>query len=398
MNNRSIATLDKNAAASKHMPSFPALKPTMAVNRESTTTSGIKAVALTLVCRGRTICENLHFGIPRGGVSVLVPRDAADKALWLNLTAGKHLPFAGKFLIDGHKAHLLQPTTRQRIGILENAERTYEVMTIGQAALFFSGCFAEWRPEVYDRLTDGFGVSRRVKISNLSNSQRALVALAMLLAKNPDFLILDDWITAFGDKTRTVVYDAIRRHSAQPGKTTLLVGHHVGLTPQRVDHLILVGHSTSLTLPTADLPGSFPSFSVTAAVQSLGARGLVTALPCSLVTLTPASEARAREALHRHESLRNFFTEVLDIDPTTSDTLAGRIKHTVGAEILENMSTYTDTVRQVRLQPSGQGKERKPAKARRKQSSSPPKRQRNRTTGRPQGVGASGQKTAVTAP
>lgn len=32
-------------------------------------------------------------------------------------------------------------TVKQRIGMLENEERSSEVMTIGQSALFFSGCY-----------------------------------------------------------------------------------------------------------------------------------------------------------------------------------------------------------------------------------------------------------------
>jgi ABC-2 type transport system ATP-binding protein len=208
-----------------------------------------------VVCGNTTVCEHLHFAIPREAVSVLAPRDALGKAALLSLLAGRNRPVAGQCLVDGHQAHNLPLAAKQKIGILENVDRIHEVMTIGQTALFFSGCHAEWRGEIYDRLTDGFGVSRRVKISNLPNHQRALVALAILLARNPDLLVLDDWITTFGGPTRAIVYDAIRQHGAQAGKTTLLVGHHAGLTPDLIDYLILMGHSTSLTIPTAGLLG-----------------------------------------------------------------------------------------------------------------------------------------------
>jgi hypothetical protein len=56
--------------------------------------------------------------------------------------------------------------------------------------------------------------------------------------------------------TRTIVSDAIRRYSPPSGKTTLLVGHYVGLTPDPIDNLVLVGRSTSLAPPTAALFGS----------------------------------------------------------------------------------------------------------------------------------------------
>jgi ABC-2 type transport system ATP-binding protein len=183
----------------------------------------------------------------------LAPSDALCKTALLDLFAGKHRPTTGHCLIEGREAHDLPLELKQRVGILENAERPYEVMTIGQTALFFNGCYSEWRDETYDLLINGLGVSRRVKISNLPNHQRALVALAVLLARNPDLLILDDWITTFGDQTRAIFHDAIRRFATQSGKTILLVGHHVGLTPDLIDQLILVGHSTSLALPISHL-------------------------------------------------------------------------------------------------------------------------------------------------
>lgn len=219
----------------------------------STQSAAIKGVALTIGYRDHAVCERLHFTVPKGAVSVLAPRDALCKAALLDLLTGRIRPESGRCLIEGREIHDLPLAIKQRIGVLETSERVYEVMTIGQTAVFFSGCYPQWCNQTYFRLTDSIGLSRRVKISNLPGHQRALVALAVLLARNPDLLILDDWITTFGDSTRTIVYDAIRRFAAQAGRTALLVGHHVGLTPDLVDHLILVGHSASLNIPTAGL-------------------------------------------------------------------------------------------------------------------------------------------------
>jgi ABC-2 type transport system ATP-binding protein len=256
MNNRNDFIHDKTAGNGKQISRVPpATVSSCGVPRKKKNAQSIEGLSLTLALQGRTLCEHLCFGIPNGAVTVLAPRDTFCKTALLNLLAGKQRPAAGRCIIQGREAHDLPLAVKQRVGILENTDRPYEVMTIGQTAHFFNGCYPEWRNDIYDRLTDGFGVSRRVKISNLPNHQRALVALSVLLARNPDILILDDYITTFGDETRAIVHDAIRRYSALSGKTTLLVGHHVGLTPDLIDNLVLVGHSTSLALPTAALFG-----------------------------------------------------------------------------------------------------------------------------------------------
>jgi len=199
------------------------------------------------------VCEQLSFLVPHGGTSVLAPHDTLCKAALFALLSGKLAPTAGHCLINGHEAHDLPLTVRRQIGVLENIERTYEVMTIGQTAIFFSGCFPEWQGDRYYSMMDNLGFPKRMKICNLATHQRALVALAVLLAKDPDLLIMDDWVAGFSPEAREIVYSAIHRYRAASAKTTILVGHHVGLTPHLIDHLILVGHSTSLTLPAADL-------------------------------------------------------------------------------------------------------------------------------------------------
>lgn len=213
----------------------------------------IAAEQLTLVFQGKTVCEQLSFLVPHGGTSVLAPHDALCKAALFALLAGRLTPIAGSCLMYGHKAHDLPLTIRRQIAVLENIERTYEVMTIGQTAIFFSGCYPEWRGDRYTDMMESLGFARRMKICNLANHQRVLVALAVLIAQDPELLILDDWVAGFDPQSREAVYDAIHRYRSGSSKTTILLGNHVGLTPDLVDHLILVGHSTSLTLPATDL-------------------------------------------------------------------------------------------------------------------------------------------------
>lgn len=221
-------------------------------------TAAITAQGLSLVFQGRQICENLSFTLPRGSISVLVPQNALAKSALFELLAGRIRPEAGQCRIGPNEIHDLPLEIRRRIAVLENTERPYEVMTVGQTAMFFSGCFPAWSNERYYELIEEFGLTKRMKISNLAIHQRTLVALAVLLARNPDLLILDDWLAGFSPATRDIINRALHRFRGQSGGTTILVGQHLGLSPDLVDNLVLVGYSTCLTLPTAQLRDTFP--------------------------------------------------------------------------------------------------------------------------------------------
>jgi len=229
----------------------PFAVPTVAPTREPS--ACISAIDLTLAFQAQTLCQHLDFTVPLGGLTVLAPQDNLCKAALFELLAGRCSPAAGQFLIGGSPIDDLPMDVRQQIGVLENNERVYEVMTIGQTAFFFSGCYPYWSDDHFYALMAELRLSRRMKISNLSHQQRALIALAVLLARNPRLLVIDDWITGFDPASRTFIYQALQRYRSKVGSTTLLLGHPAGLGPHLIDHLILIGHSKALTLPSADL-------------------------------------------------------------------------------------------------------------------------------------------------
>ena len=82
--------------------------------------------------------------------------------------------------------------------------------------------------------------------------------------------------------------------------------------------------------------------SVSEALQLLADRKLVNYQPYVAITLTPAGKRIAQDVLHRHETLRDFFIEVLGIDRETADKGACKMEHVSSANIIERMIKYTD--------------------------------------------------------
>ena len=78
--------------------------------------------------------------------------------------------------------------------------------------------------------------------------------------------------------------------------------------------------------------------SVTGALRALAQRGLVNYAPYDIVTLTARGEAVAEEIVHRHEVLRDFFVDVLGVEPETADAAACGMEHHVGKVVLRRLS------------------------------------------------------------
>ncbi len=81
--------------------------------------------------------------------------------------------------------------------------------------------------------------------------------------------------------------------------------------------------------------------SVTEALQLLSKKGLVNYYPYEAITLTAEGEEVAVDVLHRHETLRDFFVEVLGIDEKLADDGACKMEHAASREIIDRIVKYT---------------------------------------------------------
>ncbi len=80
--------------------------------------------------------------------------------------------------------------------------------------------------------------------------------------------------------------------------------------------------------------------SVTGALKSLGARGLVTHAPYGHVTLTQEGTRIAVGVERRHLAIRDFLTGVLDIPGDRAETTACKMEHVLEPEILAYFVEY----------------------------------------------------------
>ena len=247
-----------------HDPDFTAASPRRSLLKNGKPRTKIRAPSLelrslSLGSHHQFIFSELRTTISQGALCAFITRSRLRKNALLDLLAGRRIPDQGLCLLNGVKASDLPIEKKNRIGLLLREDRLYETMTVGQVAVFFSGCFSGWKNELYFRLISAIGATKKAKVSNLGFERRTVLALAVLLAGNPDMLILDEYFTELGGEMRDLFFREIKQFHARPGKTVIIVGHQPGLLPHLVDTLIFVGRSMLVHIATAELDGWSPS-------------------------------------------------------------------------------------------------------------------------------------------
>lgn len=84
--------------------------------------------------------------------------------------------------------------------------------------------------------------------------------------------------------------------------------------------------------------------SVTAALKKLSEEGLVKHEPYGYVELTTKGNKAAKDIFHRHEVLRHFLIDVLNIDPHIAEEDACRIEHAISSASLERLAKFMEFI------------------------------------------------------
>jgi ABC-2 type transport system ATP-binding protein len=111
-----------------------------------------------------------------------------------------------------------------------------------------------------ERWDDGLAQARLARLAipndrpvgSLSGGQRAQVALALVLAKRPDLLILDEPVASLDPLARREFLQLLMSSVAEQGLTVVLSSHLLGDLERLCDHLIVLSASRVQVLGPVD--------------------------------------------------------------------------------------------------------------------------------------------------
>lgn len=207
--------------------------------------------------------QGIDLSIRRGEIVALMGRNGAGKSSLLNALVGAVQPAAGRVSVDGHDPRALSgPDLIRHIGLIPQ-----EPGDLLEASTVFEECVASDRdarcaagttraivallaPEILDTTHP----------RDLSEGQRLLLALSIVLAARPPLICLDE-------PTRGLDYPTKQRLSkivtdlAAAGHAIVLATHDVELTAELATRVVILAEGQIVADgPTADITTSSPMF------------------------------------------------------------------------------------------------------------------------------------------
>ncbi|NCS88570.1 MAG: ABC transporter ATP-binding protein, partial [Ignavibacteria bacterium] len=155
----------------------------------------------------------------------------------------------------------LSPKTKARVGFLIEGHIQYSFMNILQIEKFYSKFYPNWRKEPYWELMAKLKVTEDQKISKMSCGQRSQVALGLLLAQNPDLLILDDYSMGLDAGYRRLFIDYLSEYAKAEGKTIFITSHIIQDLENFLDDCVIIDYNSVLvTMPIKEFQKKFKQY------------------------------------------------------------------------------------------------------------------------------------------
>ena len=209
----------------------------------------------------KLVYENLNFHVKKGSILGLLGKNGAGKTTTINILHGFLQPRNGECLIFGENSQKLTPKTKSRIGFLIEGHVQYAFMNIYQIEKFYSGFYPKWNNKPYWELMSKLKVTPKQKISTMSCGQKSQVALGLILAQEPDLLILDDFSMGLDPGYRRLFIDYLRTYAKAENKTIFATSHIVQDMERLIDDVLIMDFNRVLAQsPINEFMNTFKQF------------------------------------------------------------------------------------------------------------------------------------------
>ncbi|NOV01223.1 putative 2-aminoethylphosphonate ABC transporter ATP-binding protein [Paenibacillus planticolens] len=270
--------------------------------------------------------KNIHIDIQKNEFICLLGPSGCGKTTLLRIIAGLEKPTQGRIIVGGKDITALPPAKRN-FGMVFQSYALFPNLTAYQNVAYGLQGKKLSKKEIDEKVREGLSLVDLLHLhdrypAQMSGGQQQRVALARAIVLSPDFLLLDEPLSALDAKVRVKLREQICDLQDKLGITTVMVTHDQEEALTMADRIVVMKNSEVVQMGTpeqvyeqpnsafvADFIGSI-NFLENRQQAELSPKGSLAIRP-EHIRLSASESNRGMKAVVKHVEFRGAFYRVL---------------------------------------------------------------------------------------
>lgn len=204
----------------------------------TTTQSPLKAHDLGVQFRRGWALRHCSFDLRQGRITTLVGPNGAGKSTLMAVAAGLLPATEGHVEVNGSSV-----STRgidAAVGYLAQDKPLYRRFKVSQMLALAGHLNSHWDEHLARRLIDDAGLPLTARVGTLSGGQRTRLALALVLARRPSVLVLDEPLADLDPLARFDLQQMLLTEVMDTGMSVLMSSHIISEIQDSCDDLLIL--------------------------------------------------------------------------------------------------------------------------------------------------------------
>lgn len=206
------------------------------------------------------VVDDVSLAIPKGKVTSLIGSNGAGKSTLLGVIARLIDPESGAIILNEKNIKEYKNTVlAKQLAILKQANHINLKLTVEELVSFGRFPYSQGRLTPNDRQIVHEAIHflelddiRHKYIDELSGGQQQRAYLAMVVAQDTDYILLDEPLNNLDMKHAVQIMKTLKRLSVEKGKTVVMVIHDINFAAQYSDYIAALKQGKLVYFDTTD--------------------------------------------------------------------------------------------------------------------------------------------------